>query len=156
MNSVERKKLNQTMREVFGIERLRPGQREIIEAVLEGEDILALMPTGAGKSLCYQLPALHLEGMTIVVSPLISLMKDQADKLEEKGLDVANLNSSLSASEQKESLEEVEHERSREKGSISSSLTKRIVSPPGDTIFVPPFWIFEKRSAYLAIRPFSL
>ncbi|HLM59556.1 MAG TPA: RecQ family ATP-dependent DNA helicase, partial [Pyrinomonadaceae bacterium] len=87
-------------------------QREIIEFVLRGEDVLAIMPTGAGKSLCYQLPALQLEGMTVVVSPLISLMKDQTDKLSEIGLEVANLNSSVSETEQKESLENVERERS--------------------------------------------
>lgn len=112
MNRAERKQINRTLREVFGLENLRPGQREIIESVMRGEDVLAIMPTGAGKSLCYQLPALQLEGMTIVVSPLISLMKDQTDKLEEKGLDVANLNSSVSESEQKESLEEVKRENS--------------------------------------------
>ncbi|HEY8562100.1 MAG TPA: ATP-dependent DNA helicase RecQ [Pyrinomonadaceae bacterium] len=112
MNRAERKKLDQTLREVFGHSRLRPGQREIIEFVLGGEDVLAIMPTGAGKSLCYQLPGLQLEGMTIVVSPLISLMKDQADKLDEKGLEVANLNSSVSESEQREALEEMKRERS--------------------------------------------
>ncbi|HEX8286739.1 MAG TPA: ATP-dependent DNA helicase RecQ [Pyrinomonadaceae bacterium] len=112
MNKTETKQIKRMLREVFGLEKLRPGQREIIECVLGGEDVLAIMPTGAGKSLCYQLPALQLEGMTVVVSPLISLMKDQSDKLEEKGLEVANLNSSVSESEQKESLEEVERERS--------------------------------------------
>ena len=106
------KQIKRTLREVFGLEKLRPAQREVIENVLAGKDTLALMPTGAGKSLCYQLPALHLAGMTIVISPLISLMKDQSDKLEEKGLEVANLNSAVSESEQKESLEDVENEES--------------------------------------------
>ena len=112
MNQTERKQIKRTLSEVFGFEKLRPGQREIIECVLGGGDVLAIMPTGAGKSLCYQLPGLQLEGMTVVVSPLISLMKDQSDKLEEKGLDVANLNSSVPESEQKESLKEVERESS--------------------------------------------
>ncbi|HEX8638882.1 MAG TPA: ATP-dependent DNA helicase RecQ [Pyrinomonadaceae bacterium] len=112
MNSNDTRQIKKNLREVFGLEKLRPNQREVIEHVINGEDVLAIMPTGAGKSLCYQLPALQLDGMTVVVSPLISLMKDQSDKLEEKGLDVANLNSSVSESEQKESLEQVERERS--------------------------------------------
>lgn len=81
MNKLGIKQINRALHEIFGLESLRPGQREIIESVLRGEDVLAIMPTGAGKSLCYQLPALQLEGITIVVSPLISLMKDQTDKL---------------------------------------------------------------------------
>lgn len=112
MNSAETKQIDRTLREVFGLGELRPGQREIIEYVLRGEDVLAIMPTGAGKSLCYQLPALHLQGMTIVVSPLISLMKDQTDKLEEIGLEAANLNSSVSDREENAALEEVKRERS--------------------------------------------
>jgi ATP-dependent DNA helicase RecQ len=83
MNGNDTRKIRRTLREVFGLEKLRPAQREVIAQILAGEDVLALMPTGAGKSLCYQLPALHLEGMTVVVSPLISLMKDQSEKLEE-------------------------------------------------------------------------
>jgi ATP-dependent DNA helicase RecQ len=68
---------------------------------MEGKDTLAVMPTGAGKSLCYQLPALHLEGTTIIVSPLISLMKDQVDKLQERGLEALQVNSTLTAQEKK-------------------------------------------------------
>ncbi|HEX8566796.1 MAG TPA: RecQ family ATP-dependent DNA helicase [Pyrinomonadaceae bacterium] len=111
-NQAGAKQIQRTLRETFGFQKLRAGQREVIENVLAGKDTLAIMPTGAGKSLCYQLPALHLEGMTIVVSPLISLMKDQTDKLEEKGFDVANLNSSVSETEQRESLEQVERQAS--------------------------------------------
>jgi ATP-dependent DNA helicase RecQ len=111
-NQANARQIRRTLNEIFGLEELRPVQREVIENVLAGKDTLAIMPTGAGKSLCYQLPALHLEGMTIVVSPLISLMKDQTDKLEEKGLDVANLNSSVSETEQRESLKQVEREKS--------------------------------------------
>ncbi|GBG15554.1 ATP-dependent DNA helicase RecQ [Novimethylophilus kurashikiensis] len=70
----------------FGVERLRPGQVEVIESVLDARDTLAIMPTGGGKSLCYQLPALIMPGTTVVVSPLIALMKDQAEKLDMKGL----------------------------------------------------------------------
>src|ERR1044071_5937504 len=75
-------KMKRTLRDVFGLDKLRPGQAEVIRSVLEGENTLAIMPTGAGKSLCYQLPALHIPGTTVIVSPLISLMKDQVDKLE--------------------------------------------------------------------------
>jgi ATP-dependent DNA helicase RecQ len=66
--------LRRTLRTVFGIKRLRPGQEDVIRTVLAGRDALAIMPTGAGKSLCYQLPALHLPGITLVVSPLIARM----------------------------------------------------------------------------------
>src|SRR5688572_23745009 len=88
----------------LGVVRLRPGQREVIESVLAGRDTLAIMPSGGGKSLCFQLPALQLPGTTVVVSPLISLMKDQAGKLEEKGVDAAAVNSTLSAREESETL----------------------------------------------------
>jgi len=93
------------MRQVFGVEDFRPGQEPVIRAILSGRDTLAVMPTGSGKSLCYQLPGLHLNGTTIVVSPLISLMKDQADKLGELGIDASQLNSALTRAETGESLE---------------------------------------------------
>src|ERR671927_310559 len=88
--------LDRSLRTTFGFEQLRPGQAEVIRSVMNGRDTLAVMPTGAGKSLCYQLPALHLEGTTIIVSPLISLMKDQVDKLRELGLEALPVNSTLS------------------------------------------------------------
>ena len=69
-------KMKRTLRDVFGLDKLRPGQAAVIRSVLEGKNTLAIMPTGAGKSLCYQLPALHIPETTLVVSPLISLMKD--------------------------------------------------------------------------------
>ena len=79
--------LKRTLRKVFGLQDFRPGQEEVIRAVLDGRDTLAIMPTGSGKSLCYQLPGLHLHGTTVVVSPLISLMKDQTDKLTDCGIE---------------------------------------------------------------------
>ena len=100
-------KLRSLLRGTFRLERLRPGQREVIESVLAGRDTLAIMPSGAGKSLCYQLPALHLSGTTVVVSPLIALMKDQADKLDDHGVDAAAVNSALSASERREMLRRI-------------------------------------------------
>lgn len=99
--------LDQTLHDTFGIDALRPGQEAVIESVLQGKDTLAVMPTGSGKSLCYQLPALSLPGTTVVVSPLIALMKDQAEKLEQVGADVAQLNSTLSAREEAEALRSI-------------------------------------------------
>jgi ATP-dependent DNA helicase RecQ len=86
----------------FGFDAFRPGQEEVIEALLAGRSALAVFPTGAGKSLCYQLPALLLEGITVVVSPLIALMKDQIDVLQRGGIAAARLDSSLAAAEQRE------------------------------------------------------
>src|SRR5688572_18446098 len=103
-------RMRRTLRETFGLDKLRPGQAEVMRSVLEGNNTLAIMPTGAGKSLCYQLPSLHLPGTTVVVSPLISLMKDQVDKLEEAGLEAAQLNSALTAEEHQENLEQIHTE----------------------------------------------
>jgi ATP-dependent DNA helicase RecQ len=90
----------------FGFDHFRPGQREVIEAVLAGRSTVAILPTGGGKSLCYQLPALLSEGVTIVVSPLIALMKDQVDQLHARGiLHSAQINSSLSRAEIEERLQ---------------------------------------------------
>ena len=95
------------MRETFGLSAFRPGQQEVIDSIVSGRDTVAVMPTGAGKSLCYQLPALHLEGTTIVVSPLIALMKDQADKLTELGVTARAINSAVPAADLKQALEEI-------------------------------------------------
>jgi ATP-dependent DNA helicase RecQ len=105
-------KMRRTLRETFGLDKLRPGQAEVMRSVLEGNNTLAIMPTGAGKSLCYQLPSLHLPGTTVVVSPLISLMKDQVDKLEEAGLEASQLNSALTSQEHEENLEEIKTAKS--------------------------------------------
>jgi ATP-dependent DNA helicase RecQ len=93
------KSIHDTLHRVFGLQEFRPHQREIIEHVLGGGDAFVLMPTGGGKSLCYQLPALHREGVCIVVSPLISLMKDQVDALLANGVRAAMYNSNLAAAE---------------------------------------------------------
>ncbi|MFO0981573.1 MAG: DEAD/DEAH box helicase [Planctomycetota bacterium] len=84
----------------FGFRQFRPGQEDIVRALLAGTDVVAIMPTGAGKSLCFQLPALLLPGITLVVSPLIALMKDQVDQLSRRGIAATFINSSLSFSEQ--------------------------------------------------------
>jgi ATP-dependent DNA helicase RecQ len=92
----------------FGFEAFRPGQQRVIEALLAGRSALAVFPTGGGKSLCYQLPALLLDGVTIVVSPLIALMKDQIDFLERSGVEAARLDSSLDAAEQRAIFERLD------------------------------------------------
>ncbi len=89
----------------FGLSSFRPGQEEVISAVLAGEDCLCVMPTGGGKSLCYQLPAVALGGVTLVVSPLIALMKDQVDQLLAHKLPVTFINSTLSMAEQSARLD---------------------------------------------------
>ena len=83
------------LKEVFGYDDFRPGQEDAVAAILRGRDVMAVMPTGAGKSICYQIPALVLEGVTLVVSPLISLMRDQVFALLQNGVRAAYLNSSL-------------------------------------------------------------
>ena len=112
MSTAQNKALNKTLRETFGYTRLRAGQGEVIESVLRGKDTLAVMPTGAGKSLCYQLPALHLPGTTLVVSPLIALMKDQVDKLDQAGVPALEMNSTLTEREEKAALESIASGRS--------------------------------------------
>ena len=84
------------LQKYFGYSEFRSGQSELIEQILNGRPVVAVMPTGAGKSLCYQLPALMLEGLTLVVSPLISLMKDQVRSLAEHGVEAAYLSSGMS------------------------------------------------------------
>jgi len=114
------------LRRTFRLQRLRPGQREVIESVLAGRDTLAIMPSGAGKSLCYQLPTLQTRGTTVVVSPLIALMKDQSDKLEERGVDAAAVNSALSARERREAMRRI---RGR-KADFIFTTPEQLANPP--------------------------
>jgi len=93
----------------YGYKSFRKGQEDIISKIINGEDVLAIMPTGGGKSICYQIPALMLEGITIVISPLISLMKDQVDTLKDMGIKGALINSTLSAIEEKEVINNLEN-----------------------------------------------
>ena len=99
--------IDDLLQQVFRLSQFRPRQREIIHDVLAGNDVVCVMPTGAGKSLCFQLPALLLKGLTVVVSPLISLMADQAHQLEALGVPVLLLNSSLPAHEQSQVLRQL-------------------------------------------------
>ena len=109
--SIEISTLRRTLRRTFGFRSLREGQEEVIRSIVEGRDTLAIMPTGAGKSLCYQLPGAQLPGTTVVVSPLLSLMKDQVDKLQELGIDAAQVNSTLTTREESAVLEEIQKEQ---------------------------------------------
>ena len=84
----------------FGFREFREPQGEVISGILNGQDVFVVMPTGGGKSLCYQLPAILLDGVTVVVSPLLALMKDQVDALVARGLSATLINSTISASEQ--------------------------------------------------------
>ena len=85
----------QVLKQFFGYDGFRPGQEKLIDAILSGRDVLGILPTGAGKSICFQIPALMMGGITLVISPLISLMKDQVASLNQAGVHAAYLNSSL-------------------------------------------------------------
>ncbi len=98
---------------VFGFQALRPGQAEVISCLLQGRSALAIFPTGSGKSLCYQLPALVFEGLTLVVSPLIALMKDQIDFLRSRGVEAARLDSSLPREENFQVFDDLHSGRTR-------------------------------------------
>lgn len=125
------------MERVFGFRDFRPGQEAILEAILSGEDTLVVMPTGGGKSLCYQLPALILPGVSLIISPLIALMKDQVDSLRVRELPVGSIHSLMGMREQEEALEKIaagsykiiyiSPERLRN-GPFMSALRKRPVS----------------------------
>ncbi|HET9023234.1 MAG TPA: ATP-dependent DNA helicase RecQ [Burkholderiaceae bacterium] len=112
LKPAQRAELHRTLRRVFGLKRLRAGQEAVIANVLARRPTLAILPTGAGKSLCYQLPALALPGRTVIVSPLISLMKDQVDKLAQAGVHAVAVNSALSASDLADALRTVKENES--------------------------------------------
>ena len=109
----------------FGVTSFRPGQRELIESVLAGRNALGILPTGAGKSLCYQLPALFLEGLVVVVSPLIALMQDQIDHLTQAAIDTARLDSTVSEAEQRRQ----EHEIARGARNVVLLTPERLENP---------------------------
>ena len=96
------------LKRAFGYDQFRPGQEAAVSAILEGRDTVVVLPTGGGKSLCFQVPALMLPGLTVVVSPLISLMKDQVDALQAKGLPATFINSTLTSSQVSDRLARVD------------------------------------------------
>jgi ATP-dependent DNA helicase RecQ len=106
---VTKTKLLRVLRDQFGHKAFRPGQEQIIRTLLDGRDVLALLPTGAGKSLVYQLTAQLLPGLTVVVSPLLALMQDQAENLQQLGIGVAVINSAQPATQAQQALEDVQH-----------------------------------------------
>lgn len=101
-------KLESILKEEFGYDTFRPGQKELIEKILDGQKAMGIMPTGGGKSICYQLPATILPGITLVVSPLISLMKDQVDSLHEAGIPATYLNSTVEWHDREERMRYIE------------------------------------------------
>ena len=94
----------------YGYTSFRRGQEDIINSIINRNDVLAIMPTGGGKSICYQVPALLLDGITLVISPLISLMKDQVDDLKTMGINATYINSSLSSKDFNEILENIRND----------------------------------------------
>lgn len=105
--------MNDLLKQYFGYDEFRPGQKEIIQKVIDQENVLGIMPTGSGKSICYQLPALLLDGLTVVVSPLISLMKDQVDAANQLGIPAAFINSSLDGYETARRFQEIDRQQYR-------------------------------------------
>ena len=152
------------LKEVFGYSAFRQGQGEIIDAVLAGRDVLGIMPTGAGKSLCYQVPALMLPGVTLVVSPLISLMKDQVGSLLSAGVKAAYLNSTLTAAQYREALRRaslgaykiiyIAPERLLTEAFLALACTLRVSLVTVDEAHCVSQWGQDFRPSYLQIADF--
>lgn len=105
--------MNDLLKQYFGYDEFRPGQKEIIQKAIDQENVLGIMPTGSGKSICYQLPSLLLDGLTVVVSPLISLMKDQVDAANQLGIPATFINSSLDGYETARRFQEIDRQQYR-------------------------------------------
>ena len=152
------------LQDVFGYDRFRPGQEDVIAAILGGRDVMAVMPTGAGKSLCYQIPGLVLPGITLVVSPLISLMRDQVTALLQNGVRAAYLNSSLTARQFSLALQNarqgiyriiyVAPERLMTDAFLSFARGAQIAQVVVDEAHCVSQWGQDFRPGYLQIAPF--
>ena len=154
----------EALKAVFGYDSFRPGQEAVINAILDGRDILAVMPTGAGKSLCYQVPAMLLSGITLVISPLISLMQDQVKALNEAGVNAAFINSSLSEKELNDTFKNaykghykiiyVAPERLMSEGFISFAKSVEISMVTVDEAHCISQWGQDFRPSYMDIAEF--
>ena len=107
MRTARKQQCSRVLRNTFGVSGFRPGQEQAADALLDGRDLLCILPTGAGKSLCWQLPALMMDGLTIVISPLIVLMHDQVRHLRERGIPSVHLDSLMTPAERADALNQL-------------------------------------------------